>query len=239
MKRFTQVAGFGSKKIGAMAVAVVVVALTVFWFIRTNSSAGPLSNERQHGLRVVQSREKVKGYERDCGSGKGCVFGKAWTDDHEGTGGKNGCSTRDDVLALSGTKVVKDGKCTVSKAEVIDAYSGDKIAFERGQRPTKIDIDHIYPLSRAWDMGASRWTDQRRVQFANDIDRNLVAAGASANREKGDKGLAEWLPSNTKYRKDYVCQYAQVTDAYDLVITKDEAKVVGQHCPDWKNWKKK
>lgn len=223
-------------KILVMIVAGALVLMAgALWFFRKKDT-GP--TERQHGLRVVQTREKVKGYERDCGSGKGCVFGKAWTDDHDGTDGKNGCSTRDDVLARSGSNIVKDGKCTVKKGDVIDAYSGKTVAFERGQRPTTIDIDHIFPLSRAWDLGASKWPEKKRVKFANDVDLNLVAAGASANREKGDKGLAEWLPSDAKYRKSYVCMYAKVTDAYDLAITKDEAKVVGQHCPDWKNWKK-
>jgi hypothetical protein len=38
--------------------------------------------------------------------------------------------------------------------------------------------------------------------FANDLD-NLILAKASLNRQKGAKGLDEWLPPNHSYRCEY------------------------------------
>ncbi len=54
---------------------------------------------------------------------------------------------------------------------------------------------HVYPpLARAWKMGASTWTVDKRIQFANDIDRNLMAVDGPTNGKKSDKGLDEWMP---------------------------------------------
>ena len=47
---------------------------------------------------------------------------------------------------------------------------------------------HVYPLARAWKMGASTWTVDKRIQFANDIDRNLMAVDGPTNGKKSDKG---------------------------------------------------
>ena len=46
--------------------------------------------------------------------------------------------------------------------------------------PTSYGL-HVYPLARAWKMGASKWTVDQRIQFANDIDRNLMAVDGSTN----------------------------------------------------------
>ncbi|WP_432146485.1 hypothetical protein [Streptomyces sp. bgisy084] len=55
------------------------------------------------------------------------------------------------------------------------------------------------------DSGASKWTAQRREQYANDLDaeRSLVAVSLGPNRTKGDKDPAEWMPP----AKDATCTY--------------------------------
>ncbi|MFG2097187.1 HNH endonuclease family protein [Streptomyces sp. NPDC048612] len=69
-----------------------------------------------------------------------------------------------------------------------------------------LDIDHIVPFAEAWDSGASKWTQERREQYANDLgaERSLVAVSLGPNRTKGDKDLAEWMPP----ARDATCTYA-------------------------------
>jgi hypothetical protein len=42
-----------------------------------------------------------------------------------------------------------------------DPYTGRRIEFRKADA-TKVQIDHLYSLARAWDMGAARWPLQRR-----------------------------------------------------------------------------
>ncbi|MBW3084794.1 hypothetical protein KEM60_00983 [Austwickia sp. TVS 96-490-7B] len=212
------------------AVTVIAIVLGIAAAMITyseNTTDGP----RQNGLRVVASRQKVSGYERDCGKGKGCVFGTRWSDDHPGLRGHNKCDTRNDLLASQGHDVVKDGACTVATAVIDDPYTGQSIRMKAGQNPSPVEIDHIYPLALAWDMGASKWDQARRVQFANDQDANLVAAEAKANHNKKDKGPGLWLPPNKDYVKTYVCKFRDVALKYDLAVTAEDAKAITEHCP--------
>ena len=72
---------------------------------------------------------------------------------------------------------------------------------ERRERvAAKVQIDHIYQLAQAWDMGAARWPKQRRVDFANDQAANLLAVDGPANASKNDDGPGEWMPINRGYR---------------------------------------
>ena len=80
----------------------------------------------------------------------------------------------------------------------------------------QIDIDHIVPLKYAWDHGASTWTFEKREEFANDLD-NLMAVSFSANREKGDKGLNEWLPPNQDYQSTYIKKFNYICIKYGVI----------------------
>jgi hypothetical protein len=37
-----------------------------------------------------------------------------------------------------------------------EPYTGRRIEFRKAAA-TKVQIDHLYPLARAWDMGAAGW----------------------------------------------------------------------------------
>lgn len=71
---------------------------------------------------------------------------------------------------------------------------------------SRLDIDHLASLAEAWDSGASKWTEERREKYANDLDaqRSLVAVSSGPNRSKGDQDPAEWMPP----AKDAACTYA-------------------------------
>lgn len=185
----------------------------------TTSAASAITAELAK-VKVIPERPDIPGYDRSCKKGHGCVFGQAWKDVD-----RNGCDTRNDVLKAQLTEVsVKPGTkgCVVIKGTLADPYTGQQIAFRKTQA-SAVQIDHMYPLGRAWDMGASTWTEEQRTEFANDQESNLLAVDGKANESKGDSGLGEWLPINKAFRCAYVLRYLQVADKWELPITKADA----------------
>jgi hypothetical protein len=180
-------------------------------------------------IRVLATRPEVPGYRRD-------EFGQSWTDDHAGRGGHNGCDTRNDVLAAQLTEVQYRGRSrciAIAGTLPTDPYTGRRIEFRKADA-AKVQIDHLYPLARAWDMGAAYWPLQRRIDFANDQAANLLAVDGPANASKNDDGPGEWMPINRNYRCTYVLRYLQVARKYALPITAadhDAAKAITRTCP--------
>jgi hypothetical protein len=146
-------------------------------------------------VRVIATRPDGPGYKRD-------QFGQTWTDDHAGRSGHNGCDTRNDILAaqLTAVQYRAGSRCVVIAGTLLaDPYTGHRIEFRKAAA-TKVQIEHLYPLVRAWDMGAAHWTIQRRADFANDQAANLLAVDGPANASKNDEGPGEWMPINRSYR---------------------------------------
>lgn len=158
---------------------------------------------------------RKSGYDRDS-------FGDAWEDvDH------NGCDTRNDILARDLTRIVRSGSCTVTSGTLADKYTGTTIDFVKGK--SKVDIDHVIPLSYAYRQGAGDWTAAQREALAND-PANLSASSATANRSKSDSGPAEWMPTNISYRCEYGKQFASVAVKYDLPITQADFNTIQSAC---------
>ncbi|WP_329229696.1 HNH endonuclease family protein [Streptomyces sp. NBC_00111] len=158
---------------------------------------------------TVKGRAPKTGYDRD-------AFGSAWADTD-----RNGCGTRDDILAdqLDDVSRDADGCKVLSGVLDPDPYTGTRITFQRGR--SKVDIDHLVALSDAWQKGAQQWSDEKRRAFAND-PLNLVAADSSTNRRKGDGDTATWLPPNKDYRCAYVAGQVSVKKKYGLWVTRAE-----------------
>lgn len=176
---------------------------------------------------VVGALPEVPGYERGCRRGQACSFGPAWND----PGDHSGCDTRSRILRAQLSEVrIKPGThgCTVSSGVLADPYTGAIISFGAGGS-ADVHIDHVYAQARAWDAGAWRWGEQRRIAFAND-PMNLAAVGAEVNRQKSDSGL-DWLPPNRSYRCTYVARYLTVAATYDLLITDRERTIAAAQCP--------
>lgn len=141
------------------------------------------------------------------------AFGHSWTDPD-----RNGCDGRQDALAEWLAQPVARGSCVVS-GELIDPYTGARVSV-----PQQVDIDHVVPLKEAWRSGASAWTPERRLVFANDL-RHLIPSLNSANRQKADKSPEKWMP-----QRAYWCSYARVyvgtKSWYGLTVTAPEAQVL-------------
>lgn len=183
-------------------------------------------------LRIVDELPEVPGYERGCENGSACVFGPAWTDNYPGPGSHNGCDSRNDVLRAQLRDVtVKPGTrhCKVLTGTLDDPYTGATISFTT-DKPSAVQIDHVYPLARAWRAGASTWTLEQRTSFANDIELNLLAVDGRANQQKSDQGLDTWLPPHSGFRCDYAHRYLSVAQRYQLAITRHDATAAVTAC---------
>lgn len=107
-------------------------------------------------------------------------------------------------------------KCRVKSGKWLSLFTGN-IIYDA----TKIDIDHIVPLSWAWKHGAYAWSKAKRVEFAN-APVNLISVEASLNRQKSDKGPINWLPPKNKCQ--YISRFMRVYKTYGLVLSKQESK---------------
>jgi len=171
----------------------------------------------------VKGRAPRTGYERE-------QFGQRWKDID-----RNGCDTRNDVLARDLTAIVRSGPCTVLSGSLADPYTGQAIAFQRGQGTSEqVQIDHVVALSDAWQKGAQQLAPEVRERFAND-PLNLLAVDGPANQSKGDGDAATWLPSHKPTRCAYVARQVSVKAAYGLWVTRAEHDAIAgilSTCPE-------
>jgi hypothetical protein len=173
---------------------------------------------------AVRGRGPKTGYER-------AAFGPAWTDDNPDLWGHDGCDTRDDILRRDLRGVgFRPGThdCVVVSGTLGDPYTGRTIIFEKA-RATAVQIDHMVPLSYAWQLGAAQWSPQERRAFAND-PRNLLAVDGPANEQKGDSGPASWLPADKANRCAYAARFAAVAVLYRLPLTPADKAVALAQC---------
>ena len=77
------------------------------------------------------------------------------------------------------------------------------------------------PLKEAHISGASKWDKKKKSQFFNDTT-NLIAVSRSANRSKGSKDPASWLPENKSFHCTYIQTWIAVKKKYSLEIDSKE-----------------
>lgn len=139
---------------------------------------------------------------------------------------------RRDLTAIT----VKAGSsdCTILTGTLADPYSGTTLSFTRGPNSADIQIDHVIPLSLAWQTGAQQLDAGRRLAFAND-PLNLLAVDGPLNMQKSDSDAASWLPPNKAYRCAYVARQVAVRATYGLWVTAPERDAIAgvlSTCPN-------
>lgn len=103
-----------------------------------------------------------------------------------------------------------------------DKYTGETINFVRGDKTSSaVQIDHIIPLSDAWQKGAQQLSADQRKQLAND-PLNLMAPDGPTNGQKSDSDAASWLPPNKAFRCEYFSRQTAVKAKYNLWVTQAE-----------------
>jgi len=129
--------------------------------------------------------------------------------------------TRQEVLiAESVTQVqLNSAGCRVVSGEWHDPFTGQTFT-----NPNDLDIDHFVPLAEVHRSGGSNWGSQVRREYANDLSYpgTLIAVSASANRSKGDRDPADWLPPNEDFRCDYVTAWVLVKGYWGLSMDERE-----------------
>ncbi|TFC52928.1 HNH endonuclease [Cryobacterium sp. TMT1-21] len=172
----------------------------------------------------------VKGKAAKTGYDRTGEFGSAWRDVD-----RNGCDTRNDILARDLTVIVTSGPCKVMSGQLLAPYTGRTVAFVRGETTsTLVQIDHLVALSNAWQTGAQQLTQDQRIALANDPV-NLLASDGASNSQKSDGDAATWLPAASSFRCEYVARQISVKAAYGLWVAPAEhdamARVLAA-CPD-------
>ncbi len=111
-------------------------------------------------------------------------------------------------------------QCRVFAGDWNDPYTG--LSFDN---PLYLDIDHVVPLKEAHESGAWAWDAEDRKAFANQLTPKgqLFAVQAAANRIKGAKDPAEWLPKNEVFQQEYARAWIQVKREWGL--TADAAEL--------------
>jgi hypothetical protein len=157
--------------------------------------------------RLKVAKESTVAYDRD--------YFKHWSD-LDG----NGCDTRQDVLYRENLK--KGFSCKDSTGRWFSAY--DRLVTTDS---SSFDVDHMVPLSEAWDSGASFWNEQKRERYANDLyPYSLIAVSASSNRSKSDQDPAEWMPTNKSFSCQYTARWIAVKSRWKLTIDSTEKRAI-------------
>jgi putative cell wall-binding protein len=147
---------------------------------------------------LVVAPQNTSPYDRDA------QFGGDWLDVD------GDClNTRHEVLvAESGVApTLSSSGCTVTAGSWMTFYDNGTYTS-----PTEVQIDHMVPVSEAWDSGAQAWTQAQRVAFYNDLGYafSLNVMVGALNQAKSDRGPEAWLPPAN------VCQYIEAWTAVKI-----------------------
>lgn len=89
-----------------------------------------------------------------------------------------------------------------------------------------LDVDHLIPVCWAWDHGASDWPREKQRAFYNDA-RYLVPVERGVNREKGAKGVMDFVPGG-----DFACAYvdlvAEGIAKYGLTLSETDRALLSE-----------
>ena len=208
----------GDFSVSALCVISALACVSVFFIdLNPQVAVGAQATYRQTlSLLVVAPEYSVAKYDRTEHFGN-------WRDED-----RDCLDTRAEVLMRDSLTTPKLKGCRVQSGKWLSLFNG-----QVHLNASNIQIDHLVPLSEAWDSGASLWSKDRRVSYAND----LVYAGALSAMTsrlngncielcKSDKDPTQWVPQTNR------CLYAQrwvaVKYRWDLSIDSAEKKVLSK-----------
>lgn len=208
------------------AVSVTVAAGAVLH----DRAPNPASYEVLDRLAIVDRSTEDPTYRR-------AAFGRSWAD-LDG----DGCNTRDEVLLATVVRTQPyraqpQGRC---RADMVagtwtDIYTGQSMTWSNLKdisQAEAIPLDHIVSLAGSYRYGAKNWTQQRRIEFAND-ELNLSPTTAKINRAKSDGDPVSWTPPALG-RCPYATRYIAVKARWDLPVDRAERDALRKllhNCP--------
>ena len=157
-------------------------------------------------------------------------------------------NNRQEVLiseSLPGTPITftaASGTCTVETGKWLSKFNDEEYTSA-----SDVSIDHMVPLSESHYSGAWKWSNKRKLIFANslNLDEHLIAVYGPSNSQKsnctpgpntswdgktncGPNGGASseaketWMPENTAYACEYLKDYVKVKSHFRLGIDATE-----------------
>ena len=222
------------RRISLLAVAVVGIAVFIFTNPEAWNVAPPFDNRstptqitHADGALGALDELPVKGRAPKTGYAR-AQFGNGWIS-------RQGCDTRNIILARDMSQVETNEKCQVTKGVLSDSYTGKQIDFVRGPETSQaVQIDHVVALSNAWQTGAQQLMEARRIELAND-PLNLLAVDGKANQQKSDSDAATWLPPYKPFRCQYIARQIAIKKKYELWVVPAEKKAMERvlnSCPN-------
>ena len=146
----------------------------------------------------------------------------------------DGCSLRQKIIKREFGESAVLEECNVMAGEYDEPYTGEHKKYSnRDEISNGIQIDHVVALSDAWQKGAQNLSSDERYAVATD-PLNLLAVDAAANKKKSDGDAATWLPSNKRFRCQYVARQVSVKYKYRLWVTDAEKNAIFkvlENCP--------
>jgi hypothetical protein len=136
-----------------------------------------------------------------------------WIDEN-----KDCLNTRAEILKKRSQIAVTMNKsgCSIKTGKWQDYYYPETLT-----KAKQVDIDHLIPLKHAHENGGAGWSSTHKEEFANDPE-NLVITNRTYNRQKGAKGIDQWLPRHKDYACKYVYDWMKIKNKYGLEIGKQE-----------------
>ena len=198
---------------------ICALACVSMFFIELNPQAavGAQATYRQTlSLLAVAPEHSVAKYDRTKHFGN-------WRDED-----RDCLDTRAEVLTRDSLIPFSLKGCRVDSGRWLSVFDGRTHLLA-----SQLQIDHLVPLREAWDSGASLWSKDRRVSYANDLDfaGSLSAMTSALNGNckklcKSDKDPTQWIPQTNR------CLYAQrwvaVKYRWDLSIDSAEKRVLSK-----------
>ncbi|GAB3527798.1 GmrSD restriction endonuclease domain-containing protein [Arthrobacter monumenti] len=108
-------------------------------------------------------------------------------------------------------------RCTVSKGKWVTNWDNRTHYYA-----SKVQIDHLIPVHEAWGSGAKSWSQNRRINFYNDMGdrRALNPQTNSLNSSKQASGPEAWMPPKNRCR--YVADWVAIKIRWGLKVDRAE-----------------
>lgn len=200
-----------------LTTATVCWAATLAWprLNATDEPGLPAASVLAAQVTVVPQRPAAPGYERE-------HFGAGWADlEH--------CTAREDTILRQTSGPARlpgpGSPCTVDIGTFYDPYAHATAPIAT----QTIEVDHVFPLAAAWDLGAHSWDDATRQRFAND-PRNLIATAKELNRDKSDQLPSQWLPPSPRTQCWYARRVLAVAVDYGLAVPRADVATTRRTC---------
>ncbi len=180
----------------------------------------PSLGELHAQISSIDTRKNTPGYDRD-------NFGSGWQSPKA-----NVCNARIAAISRQSTpyhphhpRRTPPQQCRLPDALFFDPYTQKTSDMSS----LKVEVDHVFPLAAAWDLGAHSWDEQQRIRFANDPI-NLIATEKTVNRDKSDSLPSKWMPPSPAAHCWYAKRLLFVAVSYDLALPAQDLKTARRAC---------